>query len=111
MESPWVVPWRPEALDCRVPIPPEASELAYSYPGQSGTRTSDLLHLRADPEPLNYRCNLTTRVTLTCLTRPRLLSAPYAASANSSSTRSIPVILSAKKANPESPPDRTRALF
>jgi hypothetical protein len=28
-ESPCVVLWRPEALDCRVLIPPEAFELAY----------------------------------------------------------------------------------
>ena len=30
MELSCVLLWRPEALDCRVPIPPEALELAYA---------------------------------------------------------------------------------
>ena len=37
MESPCVVLWRLEAIDCRVLIPPESFELAYPSPAQSET--------------------------------------------------------------------------
>ena len=44
---PCVVLWRPEALDCRVRIPPEAWSGPTHNP-HCGIRTSDLMHLRAD---------------------------------------------------------------
>ena len=49
-----VVLWRSEALDCRVPFPPETWN-GFTHDPPSGIRNPDLLRLRADPWPLDYR--------------------------------------------------------
>ena len=55
MEFPCVVLRKPEALDFMALVPPEVWSGLTCNPAQSGIRSSDLLHLRADPYSLDCR--------------------------------------------------------